>query len=194
MSRTKQLAVSSLTVLFVLAMAPDAEAQRGRARKIDGVRFDVHLDLGWHQAFGVGFRAEIPIVPDGFIRRGRVTDELAISFGGEFFFWTFHGHHHDHDDDHHHNTLGDHDGISVMPLAVAQWNLYVNEEWSFFPELGAGFAWWGYEHCHGGSCHDHSYFRAYPVISAGARWHFSDRNALLFRVSWPVGFQFGITF
>lgn len=192
MGRIGKLVVSTLTVLFVLSLAPGAEAQGGRARKIDGVRFDVHLDLGWHQAFGVGFRADIPILPDGFIRRGRVTDELAISFGGEFFFWTFHGH--DHDDGDHHNDLDQHDGVSLMPLAVAQWNLHVNEDWSFFPEVGAGFAWWTYEHDHGGGDHSHSSFRAYPVVSAGARWQFSDRNALLFRVSWPAGFQFGITF
>lgn len=189
MNTATRIALSALVVLCTLAAAADAEAQRrGRARKIDGVRFDVHLDLGWHEAFGVGFRVDIPIVPDGFLSGGSIEDELAISPGLDLFFWAWHDRHHgDHD------QLRHHDGWSVMPLVAVQWNLYLNESWSIFPELGIASAWWTYDHCHGG-CHDHAYLRFYPLASFGARWHFSDRNALLFRLSWPVGFQFGITF
>jgi hypothetical protein len=186
----------ALTALGICLVATDAEAQRrgrGNARKIDGVRFDVHLDIGWHEALGAGLRVEFAIVPDGFLRGGRVQDELALSMGGEAFFWSFHDRHH-FDDDRHNDGLRYHDGFSLMPVFAAQWNFYLNESWSVFPEVGAALAWWTYEHHHNGNTHGHSYVRFYPLISVGARWHFTDRNALLFRLTWPVGFQFGITF
>ncbi len=192
MNTATKTAVSLLVVLCACLTSADAQAQRGRARKIDGVRFDVHLDLGWHEAFGVGFRVDIPIVPDGFLRGGSIQDELAISPGLDVFFWSFHDRHYDD----HFDQLRYHDGWSLMPVVAVQWNLYLNESWSIFPELGMASAFWSYDHCRDGGhdCHSHTYLRFYPLASFGARWHFSDRNALLFRMSWPVGFQFGITF
>ena len=188
--RTSAFVVVATIAAAMLGTAADAEAQRrGRARKIDGVRFDVHLDAGWHQAFGVGFRVDIPIVPDGFIQRG-VEDEFALSVGGEFFFWNWHDHRG-------RNDYWDYrsDGVAFWPTAMAQWNFYLNESWSIFPELGLGIAFWSYEHEHRDEPrHSHAVVRPFPSISFGARWHFSDRNALLFRINWPAGAQFGITF
>ena len=187
--RTSAFVVVATMATVLLGTAADAEAQRrGRGRKIDGVRFDVHLDAGWHQAFGVGFRVDIPIVPDGFI--DSVDDELAISPGGELFFWSWHGH----------RGRGNYwdyrsDGVAFWPVVMAQWNFYLNESWSIFPELGMGIAFWSYEHEHrGGEIETHGEVRPFPSISFGARWHFTDRNALLFRINWPAGAQFGITF
>jgi hypothetical protein len=38
------------------------------------------------------------------------------------------------------------------------------------------------------------HFHVWPLAGAGARYHFSGSNAILFRASWPVGVQVGITF
>lgn len=191
MIRRANLIVALIAALGTLATAADVEAQRRgqRGRSIDGVRFDAHLDVGWWGAFGAGFRVDIPIVPDGFI--DRMHDELAISFGGEVFFWTWYnerdywGRGHGYYDYHH-------EGVAFAPVAAAQWNFYLNESWSLFPELGiATFIFW---HRHEQDRPTHGHFRVSPLASFGARWHFSDRNALLFRATWPVGFQVGITF
>lgn len=196
MKRASMVAIMAVITAGICLTAADAEAQRrGRARKIDGVRFDVHLDIGWHEAFGAGFRVDIPIVPDGFLRGGSVQDELALSPGFDLFFFAFHDRHHD--GRRFHGNLRYHDGVSFMPLMAVQWNLYLNESWSIFPEAGGAVALWNYDHCHdspGPDCHSHTDVNFFPLLSFGARWHFSDRNALLFRVSWPIGFQFGITF
>ena len=196
MIRKLTFIAATLAALATLVAASDADAQRRRGprfsqgRAIDGVRIDVHGTLAWYGGLGGGLRVDIPIVPNGFIEG--IHDELAISFGGEIFFWAWYACNR--------RNCGDgywdyrHDGVAVMPLGAAQWNFYLNESWSLFPELG--FAAWLFWHDHDGGGPDdtHGHFRASPLISFGARWHFTERNALLFRATWPVGFQFGITF
>ena len=192
MNRKANVVITFLLALATLGLAADAEAQRRgprfrQGRAIDGVRFEVHGTAAWYESLGAGMRVEFAIVPDGFI--DRVHDELAISLGGEVFFWAWHGGHygrHGHWDLHH-------DGVGFMPLGAAQWNFYINERFSLFPELG--FAMFIYSHRHDrNDLDDHAHLRGYPLASFGARWHFTDRNALVVRATFPVGFQFGITF
>lgn len=187
MTARKAIVWALLISSGILLSASGAEAQRGRGRMIQGVRPEVHLDFGWHGAFGVGFRVDIPIVPDGFI--DGVDDEFALSPGAEFFFFSYYNNH---------GVRGHYyydEGLAVWPLLAAQWNFYLNEDWSIFPELGIAMIF--YTHTHrvsdfGDETHSHIAFD--PFFGFGARWHFNARNALLMRLSWPAGFQIGITF
>ena len=103
-----------------------------------------------------------------------VDDEIALSLGAEFFFY--------------YNRFYATDPrgqFGVIPIVAVQWNFFLNRNISIFPELGVAFLlgqnyYWGT-------------FIA-PYIGFGFRYHFTDRNALLLRVSWPAGFQVGITF
>jgi hypothetical protein len=36
--------------------------------------------------------------------------------------------------------------------------------------------------------------RLRPLLAAGGRYHWSRRNAIVMRLSWPFGLQVGITF
>jgi hypothetical protein len=151
----------------------------GGRNKIDTVRFDVHGTLGWWWAFGLGFRVDIPIVPDGFIEQ--LDDELAITFGGEFQFVNW-------DNNRGCNGYGCWGDWSIWPMVAAQWNFYLTEKWSVFPELGFTV---GIHECNGGNVCP----TASPVVSFGARWHFAPpRLALLFRLSFPFGLQVGLNF
>lgn len=173
---------AALAFVVVFLCASAAEAQRGRANRIDGVRVDVHGSFGFHAALGAGFRIDIPIVPGGFING--VEDELALSPGAEFFFVHFSRHNHN-------DNLHFGDDFSFWPLVVAQWNVYLNQDWSIFPELGVTVGIWSHSH---GAQGGHAHGTIHPAGGFGARFHFNQRNALLMRVSWPAGGQVGITF
>ena len=162
--------------VLVLAMAGKAEAQRHHRGRIDGARVDVHLDLGWYQAFGLGFRVDIPIV-DSII--DEVDDELALSPGAELFFWDF-----------------DRTFVSLWPVIALQWNFYLSEKWSVFPELGLSlfigddryYAYGRGPRGRGVGAH------IWPFLGVGGRYHWNDRNSLIMRINWPAGLQIGITF
>jgi len=133
-------------------------------------RFDLHVDFGWRQAYGVGGRVEFPIVPEGLLQRA--DDDLTLSLGAEVFF------------------PDNRYGAAVWPLGALQWNFYLSDRWSIFPELGVvGFA---------GDKYHNDFVRTGPVIAPflgfGARLHLSPRAALLARVNWPAGLQVGVAF
>lgn len=154
---------------------------------IHGVRPEVHLSVGGHGDLGAGFRIDIPIVPEGFLRRGR--DDFALSPGMDIQFYDF-----NRDDRRWHDrgpgpgpAPGSPHGVLLIPQLAGQWNFYFpRHAWSIFPEAGLAVVignWDGY-----GSVH------VDPLIAFGARKHFASRNALVMRVGWPSGFQLGLTF
>jgi hypothetical protein len=132
-------------------------------------RFEIHAGFNWYGAIGGGARLEFPIVPRGILTN--VDDELALSFGAEVFYF----------------YVPDYAGVGVAPLLALQWNFYVAQNVSLFPELGVAFLF--------GPARERywSTFIA-PYLGFGIRFHFTDRNALLLRGSWPAGLQIGITF
>ena len=152
------LSVVLVSAAVFVAWPTTASAQ------IEGVRPEVHLDLGWHADIGFGVRVDIPIVPDGLLTSAR--DDLAISPGADLLF--------------------DDGRVWVgIPIAV-QWNFYINQDWSVFPELGLALLF--------GEHHRKNDVAVDFLLAIGGRYHFSSRNALVLRIGWPIGLQFGITF
>jgi len=181
--------VVPLVVLAMLVAPTAAHAQRhGNAQPPHRVRIDLHVDFAWYGAFGLGARVDIPVVPDGFLRPGgSLQDDFVISPGLDVFFWNFHRY------DYACGGMGctrvNAFGTFVALEVAAQWNLYIGD-WSFFPEAGLAFVFG-----------DAYYWRdryydgyVWPFLGGGARWHFNTSNSLLMRVTWPAGFQIGITF
>lgn len=77
------------------------------------------------------------------------------------------------------NSVGLGIGFDVVPYRgevvyaipfVIQWNFWMTTHWSLFGEPGIG---------------TDSELRAYPIFSAGARYHFSEKVALTMRVGYP---------
>lgn len=147
------------------------------------MRGDVHGSVDAYSVLGVGARGEFAIVPNGFLS-GRARDELALSFGAELFLaptgigWNYYS-----------------GGAYAIPIAAAQWNFYLGEHWSVFPEFGVAvrvdFEQSGWTDRQGSY---HGWI--YPQLDAGfgARYHFDGRVALLMRASTPGGLQFGVVF
>lgn len=168
---------AALTVvgLLLIGSASQAAAQSS-ANHISGVRPEAHIALGGHGDLGAGFRVDIPIVPEGFIRGA--DDEFALSPGLDIQFVNFD--HHEDDDD-----------VLFIPQLATQWNFYFPRGWSIFPELGAAFV---IGSRHRGYHHHGDDFHIDALVAFGARYHFSDRNALVMRLGFPSGFQIGLSF
>lgn len=132
------------------------------------LRFEAHLAFGWYGAIGGGARVEFPIVRAGLLQN--VDDELALSIGAELFYF-----------------YGPYLGLGVTPLAALQWNFFLGNNISVFPELGLAFVFGPSRERYWGT------FIA-PYLGVGIRFHFTDRNAVLLRASWPAGLQVGLTF
>lgn len=155
---------SSLALALVASLALLAWPSSTCAQ-ISGVRPEVHLDLGYHADLGFGVRVDIPIVPEGLLTTAR--DDLAISPGVDLLF---------------------DDGEIWVGVPVAlQWNFYINQSWSLAPEVGLALLL-GHHH------RNHDDVAVDFLLAVGGRYHFSDRNALVLRIGWPIGIQFGITF
>ena len=183
--------VSAIVVgLFLALAAPSTAAADQSDYRIRGVRPEVHLSLGGFGDLGAGFRIDIPIVPEGFLRNGR--DDFALSPGLDIQFYDF-----NHADD---DRRAGHcngpapgpcrhgaNGVVVIPQLAGQWNFYFpRHAWSIFPELGLAVVigdWDGSDDV-----------RVEPLVAFGARKHFSGRTALVLRAGWPAGFQVGLTF
>lgn len=181
----KSLLSLVLACAFGLLFVGEAAADQGDFR-IRGVRPEVHLSVGGRGDLGVGFRIDIPIVPEGFLRRGR--DDFALSPGMDLQFYDFDRH----DDDFDRGRPGrdyrrDGDGVIVIPQLAAQWNFYFpRHAWSIFPEAGLAIVI--------GDWDGHDDVRVEPLIAFGARKHFGGRTALVLRGGWPSGFQIGLAF
>lgn len=177
MSLRSTLAVIGILVPAASAFAIepiDGDHEGFVHNQIDGVRIDVHADLGNYGGFGVGIRGDIPIVSNGIIEG--INDEIAISPGVEVFFvnaypGAYNG------------------GPYVMPVAMLQWNFYVTDRWSVFPEAGVAMYVGDNDYLPGNSG-----VYATAATAFGARYHFNNRNALLLRAGWPAGLQVGMTF
>lgn len=153
----------------LLCLAASLLCAGSASAHISGIRPEAHLNLGYRGDLGVGFRVDIPIVPQGFLDSS--VDELALSPGADLLF--------------------DDGEIWVgVPIAL-QWNFYIDREWSFFPELGLAFLFGHHHRWHRGDDGD---LGIDLLLAVGGRYHLSSRNALVLRVGWPIGVQFGITF
>ncbi len=174
LARSLLIAALAATSLAAVGTAQAQSPSSNASNHIGGARVDVHADLGGYGSFGAGFRVDVPLLREGFIQN--TDDELALSVGLDGYFVNFYRDYYD-------------GGPYLIPSIVAQWNFYIGDEWSVFPEAGLSL-WVG----------DSKYLRrgtgfyAAPNIGIGARYHFSQRNALLARISSPTGFQLGLTF
>jgi hypothetical protein len=132
--------------------------------QIQGVRPEGHLNLDRGIDVGLGGRVDIPLIPEGFI--ASVNDEFAISPGVDFL-------------------VGDNHSWFAVPVAM-QWNFYFENKWSVFPDLGIALLF--------GGGRGRRNVDLDLVLAFGGRYHFSDRNAVLVRLGWPILFQLGMTF
>ncbi len=177
--------------------APTAVSAQPRgninANGIHGVRIEVHGTLGYYQALGAGMRVDIPLLPRGFT--DKLDDEFALSVGGDFtaLRWRGRGRGFDSGVPGYGRGWGEWYGDwSIWTVATANWNLYIGDKISVFPELGLTVS---VHDCWDRNGRDDVCVTAAPVGGVGFRYHFAPpRVAFVARVNWPVGLQVGLTF
>ncbi|MDB4987055.1 MAG: hypothetical protein JWN04_2233 [Myxococcaceae bacterium] len=144
---------------------PASVRQYGRRDPFMPLRLDAHVALTWEGSFGVGVRADFPLINGTF--RYSTRDELAISVGADLTFVSFSG-----------SRV-----IEVLPTAVLQWSLGISERTFLYPELGL------VGHVDGGQWEG-----LHPNIGFGARYYLHRSLSLQGRLGWPVALSGGVTF
>lgn len=189
--------------LTALALLPATPARADSIIKNPGDHPDYHVELephllfGWARlygqtAFGLGARASIPLVQNGFVPS--INNSVALTFGidwlryGDCYFY----------DRRFGRNVGYGCGASYLffPLAM-QWNFWLTEKWSVFGEPGLYFyhGFFDTTYCDPGFA-----LCGYPTATsvdfafyAGARFHFNDKISLTMRIGYPT-FSFGVSF
>jgi hypothetical protein len=180
------------------ARADDVIIKQAGRHHTYSVELEPHAAVGFFvpaagNGFGIGGRATIPIVQNGFVRT--INNSVGIGFGidwvhynGCFFV---------------RNSFGDCAALNRIWLPVVmQWNFYLSNHWSVFAEPGLAFAYsdWG-----DGCVTDNAgrVFVCGPspnridfepvIIFVGGRYHFSDGASLTMRIGWPYA-SIGVSF
>ena len=175
----RSFVVSCPALLGLTAFAGDARAESIIKSPGDHPSYHVELEphglLGWANLYrdnglGLGLRATIPIVENGFVKS--INNSVGIGFGLDWlrydgcYYATGNGK----------SRVGYGCGASffVIPV-VMQWNFWLTTHWSVFGEPGLGFAF--------------NQFKgrdlAHPVIDLGGRYHFNDKISLTMRIGYP---------
>jgi len=153
----------------VLPSAPAAAEERahqlGRRDPLLPFRLDGHIAATWEGSFGLGARADFPLI-SGTLRYS-ARDELALSVGADLTFLS--------------TESGR--GLDVYPTAVLQWSLGVSDRLAFYPELGV-IAY----------VEDRSWEKLLPNVGFGARYYLRRTFGLHGRMGWPIALSLGAIF
>jgi hypothetical protein len=172
-------------VLVCCALSTPALAQYRPATRHPyyGVELEPHVgwqwsgdEWAWEDGIAIGLRASIPVLEDGPVQS--IENNLAVTFGLD---WA----HFDGDCLYDGQPLDcDEDDIWV-PVA-AQWNIFVTDRISMFPEVGFGFrnATRSADTCDDPQC-DESDFELHFVFWLGARFWVADPVAIVVRIGTP---------
>lgn len=184
--------------LAVAAASSDARAQSLIKTPGDHPSYSVELEphgvLGWahlyaSNGFGLGGRATIPIVDNGFVPS--INNSVGISFGLDWvrysgcYYRNFRGARGD---------IGCGASFLLIPVAM-QWNFWLTPKWSVFGEPGL-YIYHGIfdDYCSGiAGCGYPTRTSVEPAFYAGGRFHFNDKVSLTMRIGWPTA-SVGVSF
>ena len=179
---------------LALAFAPSARADDTIKRPGDHpdyvVELEPHGDLGFGFRYdgvgvGVGFRASIVVVKNGFIPK--LNNSVAVTFGGDFI----------HYGGCYFSNIDCNANYLFFPAGL-QWNFFVAEHWSVFGEP-AIVPFYGFydDYCAVNGkfryCSDPAHFSVTPGFYVGGRYHFNEHIALTMRIGYPT-FSVGASF
>lgn len=185
----------ALLAVAVLAAPAAAEAQikrPGAAPRYD-VELEPHLLMQWanrawgRNGLGIGGRASIPVIANGPIKT--INNNFAVGFGLDWAHfsgcnWGWRrGAWWDRRLD---PRWADCRANNIWLPAVAQWNFFLTERISVFPELGLGIQhiWWRF--CDpGGFCDRFSDTRLDLMFFAGGRFLITDSVGITVRLGTP---------
>jgi hypothetical protein len=155
------------------------------------VEIEPHLDFAWFDyagygindlGIGLGVRATIPVVKNGFIPT--INNTVGIGFGVDYLYFGC-------------GVTGTSCGVSTLYFPVVlQWNFYVAQRFSVFGEPGfsLNYAFYNDDACGQlkGCAVGHNFFPGF-VFEVGGRYHINEHLALTGRIGFP-DITFGVSF
>lgn len=194
MPRASLLSLGALLATLgtaVLASPAAAQIRSSGVHPYYGVELEPHLlwqwtgdEFSWEDGIGLGVRVSVPILENGPVRS--LNNNLAITFG---FDWA----HFDGD-----CVVGgrrvDCDEDDFWVPVAGQWNFFITDVISVFPEVGLGFrnAVRSTEGCRSGACDD-SDLEVHFALWFGARFRVAEPIAIVLRLGTP-SMSFGVSF
>jgi hypothetical protein len=87
--------------------------------------------LPW-SGIGIGARFMLPLGIKPLLTNTNLRDSFALEFGVDYFHWSFG-----------YAGFGDYSVNELVPVVGVMWNIWVNQQFAFYPkiELGWGFGW-----------------------------------------------------
>jgi hypothetical protein len=188
-------ALASFSARSRVARAEDNTIRQPGDHPNYAVEIEPHLDLNWFDNVGYGFggdagiglglRATIPIVKNGFIPS--INNTVGIGFGGDILFFGC-------------GAAGCPGVWTLYFPVVLQWNFYVAQRFSVFGEPGFSLDYAFYDNnaavCQVGGkdvCAFGANFFPGPVFEVGGRYHINEHLALTARIGYPA-LTFGVSF
>ncbi len=134
---------------------------------------------------GLGFRASVPIIKNGFIPK--LNNSVAIGFGADFARYGRADYCNRLGPDGRCEDLGHRDSFTEFWFPVVlQWNFFLSRNWSVFAEPGLAINYHAWD--------APGAIDVAPVILyLGGRYHFSDKITLTMRIGYPA-FSVGASF
>ena len=188
--------IASFAVVLLVGSSADAQIKQPGAHAHYSVELEPHALLWWrdhsrdywddHAGLGLGLRASVPIVDNGFI--SSINNSVAIGFGLDWgryshrCYW-----------DRKNNLGSDCSNDEFAAPVVMQWNFFITKAFSAFGEPGLVIRhsrWsWPNGTCDGPNgtypCdYSDSDTRVDPVFFAGGRLGNEDVS-FTFRIGWP---------
>ena len=169
---------------FCLFSPSSARAQidSPRHHKHYSAEIEPHLVWQWtgdeaavDDGIGLGFRVAIPIMQDGPVPT--INNNLAIAFGLDWAYFS----------DRCFEISADCSENDFWIPITLQWNFFLTEMISIFPEMGLGFrdAILDYDVCRGGRRCTDSDLEVHLVLWFGARFRITDQFAIIARLGVP---------
>lgn len=194
--RLKGVALASLaalTAMLFIASNADAQIKQPGAHPNYSVEIEPHGSVWWwdsshdwnnNSGLGLGLRASIPIVQNGFV--SSINNSVAIGFGADWGHYShrcwWQGNH---------DLAGNCSNNTFWFPVVMQWNFFFTKAFSLFGEPGVAIRhsrWsWQNGYCGGPgapyNC-DNSDIGIEPVFFVGGRLG-NESISFTFRVGWP---------
>lgn len=174
-------ALAAGTVALAWSSTADAQIKEPGNHPQYSVELEPHFLLQWEhepawgdEGLGLGLRATIPIIEQGPIKK--INNSMGIGFGLD---WS-------HFDDSCHwgweRRFGDCSANQFWIPVTWQWNFFLTEVISVFPEAGLGIVHTRWEFPGG---QDDSDTDLEGLFFAGVRFHVSDNVGITLRLGWP---------
>jgi hypothetical protein len=148
------IATSLALTIATPAVAADAPASSGGGLKLDHGLVSAYGIIAYHwwdTAYGLGFRYQVPLLPEGLLKNPNVKDDLAIDAGLDFVHLSYGNVVTGYNPSTFALTYSDLSWNALIPTVGVLWNFWLTPQLAVYPKLNLGFVigWWSADWANG---------------------------------------------